>query len=122
MVMVFASVQLNMDVHPPVPPLPLPEGKEISVWRYQQTLDDLENQELELCKKRLRHNQELAEETAAKKVAAQAKLEATETPFTKDVRTIQIPLCSFMLKTYILSAITIQCNAKQHAAKRHKDS
>ena len=74
-----------MEVHPPVPPLPLPDAKERSVWAYDQALAVFEQKEFEVLKERLKHQQQVGEDAAANKAAAVSRVEATETPFTKEV-------------------------------------
>ena len=78
--------QLSVDVHPAVPPLPLSEAKEKSVWSYERLLGELEQKEFELMKERLKHQQRVEEEATAKKAAAAARVEAVEPPITKTVR------------------------------------
>ncbi|KAL8570046.1 hypothetical protein ACOMHN_036323 [Nucella lapillus] len=76
--------QLPLEVLPPVPPLPMKESKEVGVWRYEQTLEELQQQEFEVLRQHLHHQEHTSEDLVEKKVAVTAKVETADMPFTKE--------------------------------------
>jgi hypothetical protein len=72
-------------VEAPVPPSPLTEGKEQSVWEYDQLIEDIQRKECERANERLVERETLATEGEKKKEEEEEKIVHSETPLCKEV-------------------------------------
>ncbi|KAL5022840.1 hypothetical protein ScPMuIL_001995 [Solemya velum] len=72
-------------VEVPVPPLPLKDSKEESVWYYEETLGELEQRECKETDQRIANDRANFEETEQKKSDILKDLEEKESSFNKEV-------------------------------------
>ncbi|XP_076440920.1 uncharacterized protein C8orf74 homolog [Babylonia areolata] len=75
--------EINLEVQPPVPPLSMAEAKEVAVWRYEQQLQGLQQEEEQLVTRHLQHREQMEGQMADRRGALSSKVDHSETPFTK---------------------------------------
>ncbi|KAK7508261.1 hypothetical protein BaRGS_00000500 [Batillaria attramentaria] len=76
--------RVGVDIHTPIPPLPLASAKELSVWNYEASLSELEKREAELEEQRRLRKQQLEAEATVNQAACQSKVDSVQTPFTHE--------------------------------------
>ncbi|XP_025110566.1 uncharacterized protein C8orf74 homolog isoform X2 [Pomacea canaliculata] len=71
-------------VYPPVPPHPLAEAKELSIWTYESKISELEKKQDKIQLNRRAEKEELRREAERIKVENKTKLTAMESPLSKE--------------------------------------